>query len=278
MAKKGIIRILILAVLIITLSGIFILAEENPEDVAGVYTLVSENADMVKIGENKYYPVSAGDIVNKITFNITGCDSNKNKVYLNGTELGVLTNGECSFEFKNSAMLEGRNEIRVMLSDGSATFSGGVVYGKYNLDDIVIDTVAITYGIQKPVAPASIIKYMPVVGSAEIKKEEASYSSSQSVGDGWDSTTKLGGNTPNIPVYIGYILNKPSESIRYFSIDTKSLPTENIRFSSIRTTNPQIRTASGWTIPHLISLSRSRTAIPSQIVIPSASARRISSR
>lgn len=223
MKKKSIARLLVLALLFGMLSGVFILAEENPEDVAGVYTFVSENADMIKIGENKYYPVSADNIVNKITFKVSGCDSNKNKVYLNGTELGSLTNGECTFEFKNSAMLEGKNEVRVMLSDGSSTFSGGVVYGSYNLDDIVIESVSITYGVQNPIAPTTVIKYMPIEGSAEIKSVEASYVPSQSVGDGWNSETKLGGTTPNVPVYIGYILNKPSDSIKYFSIDTTKL-------------------------------------------------------
>lgn len=222
MKKKSIARLIVLALLFGMLSGIFILAEENPEDVAGVYKLMTDNADMLKIGENKYYPVSADNIVHKITFRISGCDSNKNKVYLNGTELGSLTNGECSFEFKNSDMLDGRNEIRIMLASGSSTFSGGV-YGTYNLDDIVVESVSVTYGVQNPIAPTTIIKYMPVEGSDEVKAVEASYVPNQSVGDGWNSQTNLGGSTPNVPIYIGYILNKPSENIRYFSIDTTQL-------------------------------------------------------
>jgi hypothetical protein len=68
MTKKGILRIILIIILIIALSGIFILAEENPEDVSGVYTVISENADSLKIGDHSYNPVSVGEINNKITF------------------------------------------------------------------------------------------------------------------------------------------------------------------------------------------------------------------
>lgn len=223
MSKKVIVRFLILAVLITTLGGFFIIAEENSESVAGVYTIITENADSVKIGDKTIYPSNGNDAVNTVTFNVTGCESKLCQVSLDGTSLGYLTNGECSFEFKSTLMVESENEIKVMLSQGDTTYNNASKYGEYNLDDIVIVSVSISYGGMDSVTPAKMNKYMPINNAVGANAVKTDYTASLALGDGWSSQTKKGGTTPNTPIYVGYILEKPSQNTAYFAVDTTQL-------------------------------------------------------
>ncbi|OGO87971.1 MAG: hypothetical protein A2Y15_03095 [Clostridiales bacterium GWF2_36_10] len=220
MSKNLITRILLFSVLIMTLGGVFILAEENPENVAGIYKIANQKADSVKIGEKIINPVDSEDIVNTVVINITGCESKMCIASLNGTSLGFLSEGENNFDFNNDLLVDGENEIRILLSQGNSTYNYIYRYGEYNLDDIVVDSVSVTFGGLVQVVPKEMIKYMPIENSIKATTVRTAYQTSQSVGDGWNNETKLGGSTPNTPIYVGYLIEKPTEEIKYFEVDT----------------------------------------------------------
>lgn len=220
MNKRIISRVLIILLLITTVGGFLIFAEENPENVAGIYTIAAEDADYLSIADKEIKPMSSENIKNKVVLDISGCESDYCMALLNGKQLGFLENGENIFEFDSSLMLEGRNEIRIMLTSGDQTFSGGKKYGEYNLDDITVESVKLIFGSQKPMVPSSMINYLPIVNDIGAKPKETAYTEEQLVGDGWSNETQLGGLTPNIPIYVGYLFDKPSDNLNYFEINT----------------------------------------------------------
>lgn len=220
MKKKILIVLSILMISTIALGGIYILAEEDPEIVSGSYTIFTENADYIKIADKTIQKTISENAVNTITIKVTGCESKLSSVSLNETVLGYLVEGENTFQFNNSILKDGENEIKILLTAGTATFNDSQKYGEYNLDDTVISSVSITMGVFEPIIPSDMIKYMPVVGNSGATVVRSAYAESQTIGDGWSSETKLGGSTPNVPIYIGYIFEKPSDDTTYFTIDT----------------------------------------------------------
>ncbi|MDD4164692.1 MAG: InlB B-repeat-containing protein [Eubacteriales bacterium] len=220
MKRKKMLHIPIILLIMLALGGIYILAEEDPEYVSGIYNVFSKNADYAKISEKSYNPVSGENIENFINISVTGCESKKCSVSLNGTVIGYLAEGDSSFNFSGNMLIDGKNEIKVLLTAGSETFDGSKKYGEYNLDDIIIKSVSIKLGVQDAESPSEMIRYMPVSDSADVTPSLSQYSENQQVGDGWNNETKLGGSTPNVPLYIDYVFEKPSTDITYFSINT----------------------------------------------------------
>lgn len=178
-------------------------------------------------------PVGADSLViDGVTFNagadikfnasivVSDCSNEKSAIYLNGKSYQKLVDGENIVSLSTDKLIEGENELRLMLGAGSAVYGEDTVYGSVNIDDICVESVSFS-GITFD-KPASMNCYMPISGEAGMIVKNVPYKDKQSVGDGWVQSTGLGGNTPDVPVSVGFTFNKPS-SDGIFVIDTTKL-------------------------------------------------------
>ncbi len=202
-----------LALLMIVSSFSSVVLADDVITLSGTVDINGGSADALVISGKTFYPASAGTA--SVTINVSSSDYAYNAVYLNGSPLGVLSGTETTFSFSASSLQSGSNELRIVPGAQSAYFDTSLKYGEYNLDDITINSI--TFSGLSVTSPASIKKHLPIVGEAGTTVTESEYSVPLTLGDGWTSTG-FGGNTPNTPLYAGFIFEKTDENI--FRVDT----------------------------------------------------------
>lgn len=189
---------------------------EDSDILTGKASLRYAGADSMKI-DGKEFASSGEGASFTLDITVTGCETKYNTVYFNDTELGVLSEGLNTFELDTGALTEGENHIRIALTASASPYDETMVYGKYNLDDIVVNSVSFSgLSIEKPDA---VDLFMSIAASAGYNIKRASYSPNLSVGDGWISETGLGGSTPNVPIGCSFVFEKPDLS-GLFALDT----------------------------------------------------------
>lgn len=171
----------------------------------------------------KSAPASAFPLHLKLT--ISGLDSDKGQLLLNGKELCYLEE-KMAFELNAENLKKGENELIISpySSAGLTYYKNSIVYGKYNFDDFDIQSCVIT-DISGNNVPLTLNKYMPIEKKSGTTKQSVPYKGgSLTVGDGWVASTGLGGSTPDVPVYVGMVFSWGDDSdARYFEIDTEKL-------------------------------------------------------
>lgn len=216
---KRIIGILLALLTVFSVFPLSVLASE-PDIISGKSaSIVNKDADSLSIYGMEFSTAGGIDMTAVIT--VEGCDNPNACINLNGKKIASLENGQNTVEFNSNDLLAEGNELRIMISTANGPYDDSVVYGSLNGDDITVNSVVI-YGMGES-KPDSVKLYMPIVGEAGSAVKEAAYSESVAVGDGWSADTNLGGTTPNVPVSVGYIFDKP-DTDGVFSIDTTQIP------------------------------------------------------
>ena len=143
-----------------------------------------------------------------------------NQIQLNGNKIADLVDGENTVSINTENLINGENELMIVLGAGNSLYSKDTVYGNVNIDDIVVESVRFeNIGFS---TPKSANYYLPTVGAAGVTKKSVNYSDKISVGDGWISETGLGGNSPNVPVFIGYVFDYSNDN-SIFNVDTTKI-------------------------------------------------------
>ncbi len=214
---KRAIGFLLIFILILSVLPFSAFAAE-PDVLTGDKVAIFYDADYLMINGKKIEPSSSIDL--SVIIKVSGYESAYGAIYLNGTRHAGLNDGENTLKFNSSVLKDGSNEIRIVLSASNGEYSDSTVYGNVNADDITIDSFEFLDGFSKNITGINF--YMPIVGQAgtEVKKE--SFKNGIAVGDGWSADTKLGGTSPNVPVSVGYLFDKP-ETDGMFIIDTTTL-------------------------------------------------------
>lgn len=180
---------------------------------------VCDGSDSLTIAGKEFK--ASGDIKFKVSITINDCSSKYSFIYLNGEKLQNLVDGENVIELSTSKLVDGNNEIRISLGAGNATYDDTVVYGTVNADDVTVESVSFEGVSFKE--PSSVNYYLPITNQAGFNLVSKEYGSNISVGDGWFADTGLGGSSPNTPVSVGFVFEKPDTSGLYI-VDTKEIP------------------------------------------------------
>ncbi len=206
----------ILALIVIcTCIPTFVFAEKS-EFISGSNAMItSPDADKLVIGTQEYELIE--DIQFTAVINVTDASSEYNEIQLNGKKIASLKDGENRVELSTSQLLDGENEIVIVLGSSAGKYTDSTVYGSVNADDITVNSVRFEgYNVEKP---EGINKYMPIENEAGFNVVSADYADSIDIGDGWYADTGLGGNALYEPVLIGYVFEK-TDSSGIFSVDT----------------------------------------------------------
>ena len=187
--------------------------------ISGSYIVPSDGADILSVDGIDI--ASGADVEFEMIINVDDVSSTYSNIYLNNKKVAALVNGENIIKIKTSDLKEGENEVKLMLGIGTKTYAITDVYGTYNIDDIVVAGVSFNgISIEKP---SKTKFYMPKEGASGVSIEYAEYSENITVGDGWDADTGFGGNTPDVPVSVGFIFEKPNLN-DFFVFDTTKVP------------------------------------------------------
>ncbi len=178
------------------------------DTLAGVVRLVASG------GENLSFAVDGNAVsasVGKVQFVFTanGLESAGGGLFCGSTQLASLPaqSGTHATEFDQSVLTGDDVVITYVPASTDFAYGKGSVYGTYNLDDQVVSKVSLTLPNGKRAEPASVIYHYPVIDSGEVTDTTEAYSATEgySIGDGWDAATNLGGNTPDVPLYISFV-------------------------------------------------------------------------
>ncbi len=179
----------------------------------------------LEINGVRYVPVASDEKSCTLNYTVSGIDTSGSKFYINGTELGAIKSSG-SFELTADMLADGENEIQArLITGGGPVYDESMVYGKYNLDDITINSLTVTGAAGNNLA-LTLIKYMPVAGESGVSAKETAYDGNAvAIGDGWDASTGLGGSTPGTPVMAGFRFDilQNSEGLIY-EVDTVKIP------------------------------------------------------
>ncbi len=214
---KRLLGFLLTLVFILSILPFSVFAAE-PDLLCGNNALIEMDAERVVIDGKEFKASTEIEITAAIT--VSDYDSAYGAIYLNGTRIASLVNGENIISFKSSALNDNENELRIALSGGNGEYTDKTVYGSVNADDIKVESFVFSKGISG--TPDSVKLYMPIENSAGTTVKTSAFSNGISVGDGWSADTKLGGTTPNVPVSVGFIFNKPSTE-GVFVIDSTTI-------------------------------------------------------
>lgn len=161
------------------------------------------------------------DIKFSVNINVSDCSSTYSFIYLNGEQLCRLVDGDNIVELSSNDLKDGKNELAVYLGHDYYTYTNEDVYGSVNIDDITVESVTFS-GVDFE-KPESMNMYMPIVDEAGTTLKNVPYADAVKVGDGWFADTGMGGSTPENPVFIGYVFEKP-DTDGIFYVDTTKIP------------------------------------------------------
>ncbi len=165
-------------------------------------------------------------------FSSNGLEYSGGAIYCGNTALADLpaSAGDHELEFDQSALTENDVTITYVPASSEFRYGGGSVYGTYNLDDQIVSKVTMTLPNGEKVSPDSVIYHHPVIDSDDVTNTVDTYSATESysIGDGWYAETNLGGNTPEMPIYISFVFSDlgslRESSVGYVAdLDTASL-------------------------------------------------------
>lgn len=179
--------------------------------------LICEDADSLLINGTEFN--ASQQLKFKAEITVSDCTSEYSYIYLNGSKLQKLVDGVNEVEIDSIELNQENNELKIMLGAGNATYDENVVYGSVNADDIAVESICFSGTTFD--SPKAVNYYLPVSGQAGFNIEEKEYSGKISVGDGWISDTGLGGSTPNTPVSVGFLFDKPAENGVFIIDSTK---------------------------------------------------------
>lgn len=215
---KRIFAIILFSALVIINVPFLALADDADVIGGSAAMLFCGEADSLELGGVVYEKQNS--VLFTVAITVSDCSSEYSYIYLNGSKLQKLVDGENIIELDSAKLSDGDNELKLMLGAGNATYGEDTVYGTVNIDDIAVESVSFS-GVSFT-APKSVNMYMPIVDSAGMTLKNASYSGKLSVGDGWVADTGLGGSTPNVPVSVGFVFEKPVVD-GVFMVDTTKL-------------------------------------------------------
>lgn len=164
-------------------------------------------------------------------FSASEIDYTNNGFYYNDKLICSITKGleaektELDITLPNS----GNVDITLLPSVGKTVLDVTKKYGAYNIDDLSVADVHILLPNGSKIKPVSIIKALPIEGSAGVMESEADYNGERlRIGDGWNSSTGLGGSTPGVPVYLTFRfdaaeLKSASGASAIYEIDTAKI-------------------------------------------------------
>lgn len=181
--------------------------------------LICEEADSVTIGGIEFS--AAQQLSFKAFITVSDCTSEYSYIYLNGNKLKKLVDGLNEIEIDSGELNQENNELKIMLGAGNATYDENIIYGSVNADDIAVESVSFSGTVFD--SPKAVNYYLPISGQSGFNVIEKEYSGKISVGDGWSADTGLGGSTPNTPVSVGFLFDKPDEN-GVFIIDSTQIP------------------------------------------------------
>lgn len=188
------------------------------ETLCGVVVFDNNDADTVTI-DGVDFKASA-DFVFEANIKVSDSSNAMSQIQLNGSKIANLVDGENTVSINTSSLIDGENELRIVLGAGSSLYNENTVYGTVNIDDIIVEKVSFS-GIGFS-SPKSVNYYLPVIGSAGVTNKSVEYKDGISVGDGWFADTGLGGSTPNVPVFVGYVFDYSKDN-GIFVIDTTKI-------------------------------------------------------
>ena len=195
-------------------------------------TIMNKEADALIINGVEYKRSDSVQIAVSIT--VDGNDNPNACVCLNGKKISGLSNGVNEISFSSMDLIDGENELRVMISTPKGPYDDSYLYGSVNGDDMTVNSVL--FDGTSSFTPNGVNLYMPIVGQAGSEVKKSAYSADLVIGDGWNDSTKLGGNTPNTPVSVGYLFEKPVVE-GLFNIDTTKIPDGNHTVSFVKDGN-----------------------------------------
>ena len=195
-------------------------AADKPRAVSGSnVTLFCKDADTVVIG-GKEFPSLGGESTFTVIVEVDDSSSSHNTFFLNGKKIASMSDGTNTLEIKISDLKEKNNRLGVYIGTDSAVYNEKMVYGTINLDDITVLSVRFI-GVNYD-KPASVDMLFPIEGKAGCDVRGFDYKDNIRIGDGWIETTRLGGNTPEVPVACEYIFDMP-DLTGTFILDTTQL-------------------------------------------------------
>lgn len=193
----------------------FIAFADEATVVSGNFIVPSEGADTLKVGD--IIVNSGNDIEFEVIIDVYDSSSAYSIILLNNKRIASLSEGKNVIKINTADLKDGDNEIKLMLGIGSKTYAITDVYGTYNIDDITVNSVSFSgTSFDKP---SKTKLYMPKENSSGVTVKYEDYKESIAVGDGWNADTGLGGNTPDVPVAVGFIFEKPDLN-EFFIFDT----------------------------------------------------------
>lgn len=214
---KRIIGVILLSFIIISCFPLNVFAA-SADFYNGVVVLENDDADTLTINGIDFKATT--DFEFNAIIKVSDSGNALNQIQLNGNKIANLVDGENVVTIKTTDLVNGENELRIVLGAGSSLYNDNTVYGKVNVDDIVVEKVSFeNIGFT---APKSVNYYLPIIDSAGTTKKNVDYKDGISVGDGWIAETGLGGSTPNVPVFIGYVFDFSAEK-GIFVFDTNKL-------------------------------------------------------
>ncbi len=182
--------------------------------ISGEQIIICNGADTLELAGNQYK--ASQSIPIDVLVTVTDCGTEFSSILLNDRKIAKLSEGVNKITINSADLISGENEIKIVVGTKTSEYNNDV-YGSVNLDDITINSVEFAgAGLS---TPAKVNLYMPTVGSADITVKESAYTPNLSVGDGWFADTGLGGSSPNVPVYVGFVFECPVAGDA-FSVDT----------------------------------------------------------
>ena len=156
-----------------------------------------------------------------VLINVSDCTNEYSQFRINGKTVAKMVDGDNNITFKASDLVEGENELLVVIGAGNAAYNDSLVYGTFNLDDTDLNKVRfLNFGDEMP---AKARYYLPIVGNSGVTIKDVDYKDGIRIADGWFAETGLGGSMPNSPLMVGILFDKPVVD-GAFVIDTKNIP------------------------------------------------------
>ncbi|HBL83832.1 MAG: hypothetical protein A2Y17_08170 [Clostridiales bacterium GWF2_38_85] len=206
---------------------------EESEFLSGVKQILFSTTDSGAISAKLDGTPVEGNEANEtaLYFSASGIDYANNSFYIGDNLLCKITKGlENEKADIDPDILTGDTlDIILLPSVGTSTLDTTKIYGEYNIDDMSITSIYLQLPMGEKFYPSKVIKGMPIQGSSGITEVEVDYTSHKiDIGDGWSSSTGLGGTTPNTPICATFRfdisqINLTTGNASIFNIDTTAL-------------------------------------------------------
>ncbi|MBP5230547.1 MAG: hypothetical protein ILO68_02360, partial [Clostridia bacterium] len=202
-------------------------ASESAPVSGAALSLSCDGASALEISGRSFSPLSPEDAVIRAVVTVSDSSSGYSRILLNGKEIADLKDGENRIEIPVRDLVQGDNRLGIRLGCGDRTYTDTVVYGRVNLDDILVESVR--FEQTSFTRPSKSELWMPVEGASGKTVRTDPYTDRLTLGDGWFESTGLGGNTPDVPVAADFLFPYPDLTGR-FLIDTTELPDGETEF------------------------------------------------